>query len=126
MTQISTEQLVTPEIVNAIVHGIQEVKGKQIAVLDLTEINGRCCDYFVICQGDSTTQVGAIAKSVEEQTEEASLGSPWHVEGRANAEWVLLDYGNVVVHVFLKNKREHYDIEGLWADAKRTVIEDTY
>lgn len=113
-----------PSLVTHIVKGMQEVKGKEIVVLDLMNLNSRCTDYFVICEGDSTTQVSALADAIEAETEKGLSESALRKEGRQNAEWILLDYGNVLVHVFHKNKRQHYDVEGLWADADMIRIED--
>jgi len=99
------------------VKGMQEVKGLDIRILDLTNIPGAVCDYFVVCHGESNTQVEALAKSVERETRTSLGEKPWHKEGNENAEWILLDFVDVVVHVFYKEAREFYNIEGLWADA---------
>lgn len=104
-------------MVDAIVEGIQEVKGKDIVVLDLRGVPNTVCDHFVICHGDSTTQVAAINRSVEEITREKTGEKPWHTEGERNAEWVLMDYVNVAVHIFHRDKRAHYALEELWGDA---------
>ncbi|MCB0795092.1 MAG: ribosome silencing factor [Flavobacteriales bacterium] len=104
-------------LVDAIVAGIQDVKGKDIVHLDLRAVPNTVCDHFVICHGDSDTQVEAIANSVEKTTRERVGEKPWHVEGRQRAEWVLLDYVNVVVHIFYRDRRSHYAIEELWGDA---------
>lgn len=111
-------------LVDTIVEGVQEVKGKDITILNLTEIENAVCDYFVICSGDSSTQVDAIANSVQRTTREKLTEKPWHNEGSTNSEWILLDYVNVVVHVFYRETRDFYNIEGLWADAERTNIEN--
>lgn len=100
-----------------IVKGIQEKKGHDIVCLNLTKINSTICDYFIICHGDSHRQVEAIADSIEEQVWKASGEKPWHKEGKQNSEWILMDYVNVVAHVFLKDVRDFYNLEGLWADA---------
>lgn len=111
------------QLVYAITNGIQEVKGHDIACLDLRKLKHSIADYFIICHGNSSTQVEAIARSVQKETE-TSLGErPWHKEGLTNAEWILLDYGNVVVHVFLHDQRAHYGLEELWADAETKLIE---
>ncbi len=109
-----------------VIKGIQETKGHDIACLDLREISNAVCDYFIVCHGDSSTQVDAIANSVLHEVHEATGEKPWHKEGYQNSEWILLDYTNVVVHVFYKPKREFYRLEELWADAKVTNIEDQY
>ena len=84
------------------------------------------CDYFIICEGTSNTQVNAIVNSIRKKVSKEINDKPWHIEGSTNAEWVLLDYVNVVVHVFQKHVREYYNIESLWGDAKTTVIETIY
>ena len=111
------------ELIALILHGIEEVKGLDINLLDLREIENTVCDYFIICNGTSNTHVNAIVNSIQKSVSKASKDKPWHVEGRENGEWVLLDYINVVVHVFQPQAREFYDIEGLWGDAKMTVVE---
>ncbi len=111
------------ELIALILHGIEEVKGLEINLLDLREIENTVCDYFIICNGTSNTHVNAIVNSIQKSVSKATHDKPWHVEGRENAEWVLLDYVNVVVHVFQQQAREFYDIEGLWGDAKMTVVE---
>ena len=109
-----------------IIKGIEEVKGNDIDILDLREIDNSACDYFVICNGNSNTQVTAIVNSVQKTVSKEIKDKPWHVEGMENAEWVLMDYVNIVVHVFQKNIREYYNIESLWGDAKITSIENKY
>lgn len=100
----------------SIVTGIQELKGKQVVVLDLRAVENASADYFVICHGSSTTQVEAIARSIEKETYLVNE-KPWHIEGTTTAQWILIDYVNVVVHVFEENTRRVYDLEELWADA---------
>lgn len=109
-----------------ILHGIEEVKGLDINILDLREIDNTVCDYFVLCNGTSNTHVNAIVNSIQKTVSKAIQDKPWHVEGSENAEWVLMDYVNVVIHVFQKHAREFYDIEGLWGDAKFTLVENSY
>lgn len=104
------------------IKGMQEKKAKEIVCLDLRNINNAVSDFFVICHGDSNTQVDAIADSVEFEIKKAIGENPWHREGFENAEWILLDYVNVVVHVFQKPQRDFYRIEDLWADAKTAAI----
>ena len=116
-TNSSTDQLIT-----FILKGIEEVKGKDISILDLRDIENTVCDYFIICNGTSNTQVNAIVYSIQKTVSREIKDKPWHVEGTDNAEWVLMDYVNVVVHVFQKHIRDYYDIEGLWGDAKLTTI----
>jgi ribosome-associated protein len=114
------------ELIALILHGIEEVKGLEINLLDLRDIENTVCDYFVICNGTSNTHVNAIVNSVQKTVSKGIQDKPWHVEGSDNAEWVLLDYVNVVVHVFQKQIREFYDIEGLWGDAKVTMVESSF
>ncbi|GGG52456.1 ribosomal silencing factor RsfS [Croceivirga lutea] len=114
------------ELISLIISGIEEVKGLNINLLDLREIENTVCDYFIICNGTSNTHVNAIVSSVQKIVSKAIKDKPWHVEGSENAEWVLMDYVNVVVHVFQKQAREYYDIEGLWGDAKFTMVESSY
>ncbi len=114
------------ELIALILHGIEEVKGLEINLLDLREIENTVCDYFIICNGTSNTHVNAIVNSIQKSVSKETKDKPWHIEGRENAEWVLLDYVNVVVHVFQQQVREFYDIEGLWGDAKMTMVERSF
>ncbi|WP_026474596.1 ribosome silencing factor [Alkaliflexus imshenetskii] len=116
------ENLTTKQLVDAIVEGIQDRKGGNITVLDMTVLENTITSYFVICDGTSNVQVDAIADSVEEYVRENLGEKPFHVEGRTNAQWILLDYLDVVVHVFQRPVREFYSLESLWADAPRTDI----
>jgi len=106
----------------AIVEGMQENKAKDIVVLDLRQLNGSVCDFFVICSGDSSTQVDGISNSVTRFTRKHLKQKPWHIEGKTNSEWILLDYIDVVAHIFYKDARSFYEIEDLWSDAIRTDI----
>ena len=114
----------TEKLVETIIKGIQEKKGCNIVVADLSGIEGTICRYFVICQGGSPTQVEAIAESVGDMAREQLSEKPAHVVGLENAQWVAMDYVDVMVHVFLPDVREYYDLEHLWADAKTTRIPD--
>lgn len=109
-----------------IIQGIEDVKGNDIDILDLRELENTVCDYFVICNGNSNTQVNAIVNSVQKAVSKELKEKPWHVEGTENGEWVLMDYVHIVVHVFQKHIREYYNIESLWGDAKITTIENKY
>lgn len=113
-------------LVTEIIRGIEEVKGQDIQILDLRDIENTVCDYFVIASGTSNTQVNAIVNSVNKIVSKGLKEKPWHIEGSENSEWVLMDYVSVVVHVFQKHIREYYDIEGLWGDAKSVLIKTTY
>ncbi|MFZ5554179.1 MAG: ribosome silencing factor [Bacteroidota bacterium] len=112
------------KLIDTIVKGIQEKKGNNIVCLDMTELKNAVTDYFVICDADNMRQVKAIADSIEEMAQKKAGEKPWHVEGEGNANWVLLDYVNVVAHVFHKEARDFYNLESLWADAKRTEFEN--
>lgn len=103
------------------VQGIQEKKGNDIVRLDLREINSAVSDYFVICNADSSTQVKAIADNVEAEIHKLTQTYPWRKEGFDNAEWIVLDYLDVVVHIFRTEKRNFYGIEELWGDAETTI-----
>lgn len=109
-------------LADAVVEGILEKKGKNISVLNLTNIHNRVCDYFIICQADSTTQVNAVAGSVEEIVKKRIGENPYRAEGFENSEWILIDYVTVVVHVFQSEMRNFYNLESLWADAEITEI----
>jgi ribosome-associated protein len=100
------------------IHGIQEKKGNDIVRLDLRNIFSSVSDYFVICHADSGTQVRAIADSIEKEIYDATKQEPWRKEGQEFAEWILLDYVDVVIHVFRTDKREFYGMEDLWGDAE--------
>ena len=116
------KQVSADDLISVIIKGIDDVKGEDIQLLDLREIDNTVCDYFVVCSGSSNTQVNAISGSVQKVVSKELKDKPWHVEGQGNAEWVLMDYVNVVVHIFQKHIREFYDIESLWGDAKITEI----
>ena len=105
-------------LVDAVVEGILNVKGRNISVLNLKDIHNRVCDYYIICQADSNTQVNAIAGSVEENVKKTTGERPYHSEGFQNSEWILVDYVTVVVHIFQSHIREFYNLESLWADAE--------
>ena len=109
-------------LTDAIVEGILEVKGRNISVLNLKDIHNRVCDYFIICQADSNTQVNAIAGSVEEMVKKLTGERPYRKEGFENSEWILVDYVTVVVHIFQTEVRNFYNLESLWADADVTEI----
>ena len=100
------------------IHGMQEKKANDIVRLDLRNIFSSVSDYFVICHADSTTQVKAIANSVEEEIFKATQQEPWRKEGLEYSEWILLDYVDVVIHIFRTDKREFYGVEDLWGDAE--------
>lgn len=113
----SKKTLLSRKLADVVVHGMQEKKGNEIVLLDMREVNGAVSDYFVICHADSNVQVNAIARSVEEEVYKAFGQDPWRKEGQGNGEWILLDFVDVVVHIFKTDKRQHYGIEELWGDA---------
>jgi len=121
------KKIVTSDLlITEIVKGIEDVKGENISILDLREIENTVCDYFILCDGNSNTQVNAISGSIQKNVSKSLKDKPWHVEGESNAEWVLLDYVNVVVHVFQRDVRQFYNLEGLWGDAIITNIQSAY
>ena len=111
------------DLAEAAIRGIQEIKGHDILSIDLREIQNSVTDFFIICHGTSNVQVEAIAKSVEKTIYKEMNELPFHKEGKENAEWILLDYFNIVVHVFDQAAREFYNLEKLWADADVKQIE---
>ncbi|UCS91520.1 ribosome silencing factor [Echinicola marina] len=110
------------ELSKLIVKGMEEKKASDIVVMDLRDINNSVSDFFVICSGQSDTQVEAISDSIEEEVFKSNEEKPWRSEGKNNLQWILVDYVDVVAHVFLKDKREFYGLEDLWGDAKVTHI----
>ncbi len=112
------------DLIANIIKGIEEVKGNDITILDLRKIDNTVSDYYIICNGNSNTQVNAIVNSIQKVVSKELKDKPWHVEGSENAEWVLMDYVNVVVHVFQKHIREYYNIEDLWGDAQIISLEN--
>jgi ribosome-associated protein len=106
-----------------IVKGMEERKASDIVVMDLRGLKNSFTDFFVICSGNSDTQIEAISESVESEVQKTNKEKPWRSEGKNNKEWILIDYVNVVVHVFLKDKRQFYGLEELWGDAKVTHID---
>ncbi|GAB3703498.1 ribosome silencing factor [Spirosoma flavus] len=112
------------QIRDMVVRGMQEKKAQDIVVMDLRNVKNAICDYFVICSGNSDTQIDAISSSIEEEVYKASKQDPWHREGKTNREWILLDYVDVVAHVFKKDRRAFYDLEQLWGDAEIHLIEE--
>lgn len=123
---MAVKDISNDDLLANIIKGIEDVKGNDIDILDLREIENTVCDYFVICNGNSNTQVNAIANSVQKVVSKELKDKPWHVEGTENAEWILMDYVSIVVHVFQKHIREYYNIESLWGDAKITSIENKF
>ena len=120
----STKQDNTKQLVSAIIEGLHKKKGNKVVSLDLTEIENSVCKYFVICHGDSDRQVEALADSVLETVREETAEKVLHKEGMEHANWVLLDYADVIVHIFQREYLDLYKLEELWADAKLTRHED--
>ena len=112
-------------LVKAIIDSIKQHKGKEVVSLDLRKIETAVCDFFIICHGTSNTHIASIAENVRKEISKQMKEKPWHTEGEANKEWVLMDYFNVVVHIFNKEKREFYKLENLWADADIKYIEQS-
>ena len=110
------------ELIEKIVIGISDVKGQDIEMIDLRKIENRICDFYIICSGNSNTHVSAILESVKRKVSKTLKEKPSHTEGEENAEWILLDYINVVVHIFQKPIRDFYRIEELWGDCKINTI----
>jgi ribosome-associated protein len=113
-------------LISNIISGIDNVKGLEVSLLDLRDIENTVCNYFVVCTGSSNTHVNAIVGSIQKTVSKELKEKPFHTEGNDNAEWVLIDYINVVVHVFQRQTREYYNIEELWGDAKTTKIASNY
>lgn len=114
----------TSSLLDSIVEGMRERKAKNIMIMDLSGIESRVCDFFVICDADSKTHVGSIADSVEDTVLKLTSEKAYHSEGHANSEWILVDYINIVAHVFLREMRDYYNLEALWGDAEVTLITD--
>ena len=114
------------QLIEEIILGIENVKGEKINQLDLRKLENTPCDFFIVCSGSSNTQVSAIVNSVLKRVSKALKEKPFHTEGLDNAEWVLIDYVNVVVHIFQNQIREYYNLEELWGDAKSTQIASNY
>jgi ribosome-associated protein len=125
MKERKNKELSSKDLTELVVKGMTEKKGLDIAILDLRKVKNSITDFFVICSGNSDTQIDALANSVEEEVYKASKTEPWQKEGKANGEWILIDYVDVVAHIFNKERRKHYDLEELWGDAEVTYLEDS-
>ncbi len=108
----------------AIIECIKEKKGLNIVNIDLTKTDNSVCDFFIITHADSDTQVRAIGKHIQESIKAKLRETPFHAEGYENAQWVLLDYSNIIVHIFQKDIRRYYKLEELWADAEVEIISE--
>ncbi len=118
------KDLENEQIVKNIVEGIQERKGKEIVVVDMNRLKEAPCSYFVICEGDSNVHVNAVALSIQDYVQDKIQVKPYAADGFENAEWIAMDYGQIIVHVFQRHARQYYDIEHLWADADLQKIEN--
>ena len=114
----------TEVLLSNIIEGIHAKKGRNVLKIDLRKLDGRIADFFVVCHASSTSQVSAICDSVEETARKEAGEKPLRIEGLENYFWVLIDYGNVIVHIFTEEYRKFYSLESLWADAKIEIVED--
>lgn len=114
----------TNDITQLIIEGIQERKGKGISIVDLSHIESAATERFIICEGNSTMQVSAIADSIREYLLEHARIKPYNYDGYQNSQWIVIDYGHTLVHVFIPEYRTLYNLEELWSDAKITEIPD--
>jgi len=112
------------EFVEKIVDYIHEIKGKEVVSIDMKNVGPSIADYFIICHADSDRQVDAIAHNIIDKIKEEIKITPWHKEGFENSQWILIDYANVIVHVFIKDQREFYNLEDLWADGEFATYDD--
>tara|TARA_B100001778_G_scaffold236452_1_gene197185 strand:- start:1964 stop:2335 length:372 start_codon:yes stop_codon:yes gene_type:complete len=111
------------KLIDEILFSIEDVKGVNVNIMDLTKISNTVCGFFIVCTGTSNTHVAAIANSVKRNVSKKIKEKPFSTEGIENQEWVLIDYVDVVVHIFQREIREFYDLENLWGDAKITIVE---
>ncbi|SEI42458.1 ribosome-associated protein [Dyadobacter sp. SG02] len=125
MKERKNKELSSKDLTELVVKGMTEKKGLDIAILDLRKVKNSITDFFVICSGNSDTQIDALANSIEDEVYKISKTEPWQKEGKANGEWILIDYVDVVAHIFNKERRKHYDLEELWGDAEVTYLEDS-
>lgn len=119
-----TKVIDNEQIVEKIVEGIQERKGKDIVVVNMNKLKDAPCNYFVICEGDSNIHVNSVALSIKDYVQEAIDVKPYASDGFENCEWIAMDYGQIIVHVFQRSSRQFYDLERLWADATLQVVEN--
>ncbi|MFP4619758.1 MAG: ribosome silencing factor [Bacteroidales bacterium] len=118
------EEIITEELLETIIKGIQDKKGKEIVSLNISKIENSICDYFVICHGTSSRHVDAITDSIEQKVKKELNEKPYHKEGLENLTWVLIDYASIIIHVFQKESRDFYNLEDLWADAPMDKYQD--
>lgn len=122
--RVKPRDLHSEQLNHQIIEGIRDKKGKNIVLLDLRRLGDAPADFFIICEGDSSTHIKAISDSVYKKVKEEMHTTPSHIEGSSNARWVLMDYFNTIVHVFYPETREFYEIEQLWSDADTTEYAD--
>tara|TARA_B100000609_G_C17129082_1_gene389157 strand:- start:145 stop:516 length:372 start_codon:yes stop_codon:yes gene_type:complete len=111
-------------LLETIIEGVKEVKGKDMTILDLKNIETAVCRYFVICSGTSNIHVSSISDNVRKFVSKELNEKPWNTEGQNTAEWILMDYSDIVLHVFQEKTREYYTLEDLWGDANIRIIEN--
>ncbi|MFH6983998.1 ribosome silencing factor [Marinoscillum sp. 108] len=122
--QVKTKEAINSSKLSELVaQGMVEKKASDVVVMDLREVKNAVADYFIICSGNSDTQIDAIADSIEDEVFKHSTQNPWKREGKESREWIIIDYVDVVAHVFNKEKRKFYGLEELWGDAKVTQID---
>lgn len=124
VTNQKLKSISSDELSQLVIKGMQEKKASSIVIMNLKKVKNAVADYFIICSGNSDTQIDAIADSVEEEIYKLSQQNPWQREGRENKEWVLIDYVDVVAHVFRKDRRAFYALEELWGDAQITHLDE--
>ena len=115
-----------PQIVRSAIEGVSDIKGENLVLLDLRGLDNAVCDFLIVAEAQSTTQVNAMADAVHKRVREEANDKPWHVEGAQQSEWVLMDYVSTVVHLFQREARAFYDLEGLWADAPSVALPQQY
>lgn len=115
---------ISQKLSELVIKGMQEKKANDIVLMDLRKVKNAVADFFVICSGNSDKQLDAIADSIDDEVFKELKENPWHVEGKNNKEWMILDYTNVVAHIFRKDRRSFYALEKLWGDAEITEIEE--
>lgn len=115
-----------PQIVRSAIEGVSDIKGENLILLDLRGLDNSVCDFFIVAEAQSTTQVNAMADAVHKRIREEANDKPWHVEGSQQSEWILMDYVSTVVHLFQREARAFYDLEGLWADAPSIPLPQQY
>lgn len=120
--QQSKGELKSEELSDLVVNGMSEKKALDIRIMDLREVKNAVADFFIVCSANSDTQIDAISDSVEQEVFKATHTNPWKKEGKTNREWVLIDYVDVVAHIFKKDKRDFYSLEKLWGDAQITEV----